>query len=385
MNIFFSLLISLILTQQIVAVELDIMKMRDPKTIIDKVNKGFDVNAVRSSDGYTLLHYAAEIGNVELVDFLIKKGSNKNPILKNGDTPLALSIGFDKKNVIRSLLEAGVDPNYKLGSMNSMRSHFHYYIVKARKIDKSIFDLFVKKGADLEVMDFYTDTPLISASELEYSRNENAKLLVGAGANIQAGNKFGKTPLMNAVFSQNLELIQFFLNSGAPVDQQDKSGNSALIAMINVGAGVDSDKRKPQIIKILLDSGANINLTNNEGNTALHEATVGGRVSTLNFLLEQNPDVTVQNLKKKTALDQAIINEDWQIVKILLTADKDLDRLDSYGSTMLHSAILNEKIELIKLLLASGANKDAKDKWGKTCSEFAKSLGNPRIMAFFED
>jgi len=375
----------LFLISQLQAGDLDISKMRDPKVIIEKVNKGLDVNSVRVSDGYTLMHYAAELGNLELASFLLKKGSKQNPIMKSGTTPLSLAITYDKKEMIRWLLESGVDPNFKLGSIDSFRTHFHFYIGKIRKFDKTTFDLFLTKGADLESRDFYTDTPLITASQLDFSVRELVKSLIDSGANLKAENKFGKTALMSAVFIQNIDLIKTLLAAGAPVDQQDKEGNSALLAMINMGSGIDSDKRKPEIIQILLQAEANIDLTNNDGNTALHEAVIGKKQEILRILSENNPNASIQNRKGKTALDQSIINENWDAVKMLLKIEKDIDRLDSYGSTMLHSAILNEKVELIKLLLDAGANKEAKNKWGKTCSEFAKSQGNAKILEYFQD
>jgi|GEM_PF-5543501 ankyrin repeat protein len=379
----FSLLLFLIFPLS--SADLDISKMRDPKVIIEKVNQGFDVNTARVSDGYTLLHYASEIGNVNLATFLIKKGSVLNPVMKNGRTPLSLAIAFDKKDMIRTLLQEGVDPNFKLGDTDYKRSHFHFFIAKARKINKGVFELFLAKGADLETKDFYTETPLITATQLDFTLKDNAKFLIESGANLKAENRFGKTALMSAVFVQNLEMIDLLIAAGAPVDQVDKQGNSALIAMINMGTGVDSDKLKPKIIEKLLNAEAKIDLANNEGNTALHEAVIGNNLLLLQFLTEQNANTTIQNYKKKTALDQAIINEKWEAVKILLKVEKDLDRLDSYGSTMLHSAIMNEKLELIKLLLDAGANKETKNKWGKTCLELAESQGNPKILEYFQD
>lgn len=361
------------------ATELDISKMRDSKTIMDKINKGFDVNAVRSEDGYTLLHYAAEGGDVKLIKFLISKGSEINPIMKKGNTPLSTAIGFSKNEAIKSLLEAGVDPNHKLGESDYNRTHFHFYINKARKIDKGIFDLFISKGANLEARDFYDDTPLITAAGLEFSMTDNAKYLLKAGADIQAENKHGKTALMTAVFSQNIELIKTLLKAGAPVDQKAKDGNTALVGMI--GMGQEREKEKIAIMKMLLDAGANINEPNKEGDTALHECVKSKwYIEMLKFLVSKNPDSSIKNAKGKTALDQAIINENLTAVKTLLTIEKDINRLDSFGSTMLHSAILNEKYELVKLLLQAGADKAAKDKWGKTAVEFAEGQGNQKMI-----
>ena len=383
MKPFYNFLILISLAINLSATELDISKMRDSKTIMDKVNKGFDVNAVRAEDGYTLLHYAAELGDAKLVKFLISKGSEVNPIMKRGNTPLSTAITFGKKEVVRALLEAGVDPNYILGQDDYKRSHFHFYINKERKIDKAMFDLFISKGANLETRDFFDETPLITAAGLEYSMTDNAKYLLKAGADIQAENKHGKTPLMTAVFSQNMELIKTLLKAGAPVDQKAKDGNTALVGMI--GMGQEREKEKIAIMKMLLDAGANINEPNKEGDTALHECIKSKwYVEMLKFLVSQNLDSSIKNAKGKTALDQAIINENMEATKILLKIEKDLNRLDNYGSTMLHSAILNEKYELVKILLQAGADKAAKDKWGKSAVEFAEGQGNQKMIGLLK-
>lgn len=358
--------------------ELDISKMRDAKTIMDKVSKGFDVNAVRSEDGYTLLHYASEIGDAKLVKVLIDKGAEINSTMKVGSTPLSTAISFNKKDAIRTLLEAGVDPNFKLGQYDSKRSHFHFYITKARKIDKGIFDLFITKGADLETRDFYNETPLITAAGQDFNMTDNAKYLVTAGADIKAGGKGGKTALMTAVYTRNIELIKFLLKSGSPVDQKDNDGGTALLTMI--GMGNFDEQPKIAVMKILLEAGANINETNNAGNSVLHESLFEGDSEMRKFFVSRNADASIVNKKGKTALDQAIDNDNMIAVKTLLSIEKNINRLDKYGSTMLHSAILNEKYELVKLLLQAGADKGAKDKWGKTSIEFAESLKNQRMI-----
>jgi uncharacterized protein len=361
------------------ATDLDISKMRDSKTITDKVNKGFDVNAVRSSDGYTLLHYAAEIGDAKLVKFLVSKGAELNSTLQRGDTPLSTAISFGKKDVILALLDLGVDPNYKLGELDYKRSHFHYYIIKTRKIDKVVFDLFINKGADLESRDSFNETPLISAAGLDFSMTDTAKFLIKAGADIKASGKGGTTPLMAAVYIRNIDLIKTLLKAGAPVDQKNDDGNTALLSMI--GMGNFDEQPKIAVMKILLEAGANINETNNDGNSVLHESLFEGDSEIRKFFVSKNADSSIVNKKGKTALDQAIINDNLIAVKTLLSIEKDINRLDKYGSTMLHSAVMNEKYELVKILIAAGANKEAKDKWGKTPAELAESLKNQKMIS----
>lgn len=357
--------------------DLNLSVMRDPKTIKDKVNKGFDVNTKRNEDGYTLLHYAAELGNVDLTKFLITKGASLNVPMKDGTTPLAIAIGFSKNEIIKLLLEEGVDPNYVLGEKNYNRTHFHYYTTKIRKLDPSLFSLFLSKGANIEAKDSFTETPLLTLSSSEYQFLDHTKALLGAGANIDAQTKFGITPLMGAVFSRNVPLMEELIRLGANLELENSDGNTVLLAMINMG---NYHPDKPKIFQKLIDAKANGNHKNAEGNTALHLSVIGDSLEILSLLTKQNIDSSIRNAKGITALEQAIINENWQATKILLSVETDIDGWDKYGATKLHSAILNEKFELIQLLLDAGANPQKKDKWGKTAIEFAERQNNPKVL-----
>ncbi|ABZ92643.1 Ankyrin repeat protein [Leptospira biflexa serovar Patoc strain 'Patoc 1 (Ames)'] len=374
---FISVLIIFLSLNTMDANDLNLSVMRDPKTIKEKVNKGFNVNTKRNEDGYTLLHYAAELGNVDLAKFLITKGADLNVPMKDGNTPLATAISFSKTEIIRLLLEQGVDPNYALGESSYKRTHFHFFMTKVRKFDPTLFQLFLEKGANLESKDSFSETPLLTIASSEFKFIDHAKVLLDAGANIDAQTKFGVTSLMNAVFSKNFVLVEELIRRGANLELETSEGNTALLAMINMG-NYHSDK--PKLFQILLDAKANVNHQNREGNSALHLSVIGDSLEILSILTKQNVDSSFKNSKGITALEQAIINENWSATKLLLTIEKDIDGLDSYGSTKLHSAILNEKYELIQLLLDAGANPQKKDKWGKTAIEFAERQNNPKVL-----
>ncbi|TGL07939.1 ankyrin repeat domain-containing protein [Leptospira bouyouniensis] len=207
---FVSLFILLLLSlNSIDANDLNLSQMRDPKTIKEKVNKAFDVNTKRNEDGYTLLHYAAELGNVDLAKFLISKGANLNVPLKDGNTPLATAINFSKNEIIRLLLEQGVNPNYALGERNYNRTHFHFFMIKIRKFDPSLFALFLTIEKDIDGLDKYGTTKLHSAILNE--KYALIQLLLDAGANPQKKDKWGKTAIEFAERQNNPNVLKLLL------------------------------------------------------------------------------------------------------------------------------------------------------------------------------
>ncbi|HYE43657.1 MAG TPA: ankyrin repeat domain-containing protein, partial [Caulobacteraceae bacterium] len=59
---------------------------------IAELDKGIDIN-MQTSEGYTLLHYAAGDGNLEMVRELLRRGANPNLRAQSGFTPLDSAIG----------------------------------------------------------------------------------------------------------------------------------------------------------------------------------------------------------------------------------------------------------------------------------------------------
>ena len=65
---------------------------------------------VAQSDGMTALHWAAELGNVELVRLLVDAGADLEAPTRIGDlTPLHIGAEVGQSGTVRALLEAGAN------------------------------------------------------------------------------------------------------------------------------------------------------------------------------------------------------------------------------------------------------------------------------------
>lgn len=73
---------------------------------------GFDVNA-EMSQGRTLLHYAADYGQREVIEHLISKGANLNQADKHGITPLLAAIWEGHTSCVELLLSKGASKDGK--------------------------------------------------------------------------------------------------------------------------------------------------------------------------------------------------------------------------------------------------------------------------------
>ena len=126
----------------------------DADTIKGLINRGADVNAVDKERGGSVLHLAATINNVDLVDFCLKKKIPVDIINKAKATPLHWACANKALEVVQFL---------------------------------------IKNGADIEAVDEDEMTALHHASY----RNSIAvaKYLVSIGANVNAEDINGKTPI----------------------------------------------------------------------------------------------------------------------------------------------------------------------------------------------
>lgn len=91
--------------------------------------------------------------------------------------------------------------------------------------------------------------------------------LLAQGANVNAGDKDGTTPLMMAAINGHVSVVQAILDKGADVNARDKDGFTALWDAASEG--------HLQVVHVLLARGADVNARNNEGKTILSELEHG--------------------------------------------------------------------------------------------------------------
>ena len=172
--------------------------------------------------------------------------------------------------------------------------------------------LLIAAGADVNAIDNSSRTVLIRATE--NGSTEIAKLLIAAGADINATGNHGMTALMKAAWSINIntEIVKLLLDAGADVNARDNSGNTALI-------NAAWSRNSTEIVKLLLAAGANVNARNNRGEAALIKAAIYGHTEIIKLLLAAGVDFNARDNLGRTAL---IITESYgriEIAKLLRT------------------------------------------------------------------
>lgn len=93
------------------------------------------------------------------------------------------------------------------------------------KRDISWMTFLIQKGANVNARDQRGVTPLVLAANLGFV--EGVELLISVKAKVDDPNDAGETPLISAVHSRNIALIRLLLTAGANPDRADNSGRSA--------------------------------------------------------------------------------------------------------------------------------------------------------------
>lgn len=111
------------------------------------------------------------------------------------------------------------------------------------------------------------DTPLMLAAPYP----NIVKLLIDAGADVNAKNNFGKTPLMYAIQERNTQSVALLLDAGANANAETLEDISctALKAGKRTPLMYAAWHGTPEIVQMLLEKGADIAAKDTKGDTAL--------------------------------------------------------------------------------------------------------------------
>jgi len=157
------------------------------------------------------------------------------------------------------------------------------------------------------------------------------------------------------------------------LDKPDRFGRTPLFNAIHAGHA--------EIIALLLDKDASVTLANADGDTPLHRAAQSGDLPTVKLLFEHNAFVDTRNRRGETPLFKAASEGTVPTAEYLISRGAVVNRGDLSDNTPLHRAVLKGHLEMVKLLLRYKADTAAKNADGQTPANLARK---PEIRALLE-
>ena len=212
------------------------------------------------------------------------------------------------------------------------------------------------------------------------------KLLLAKGAKVNVRSKLGRTPLLiAAAYDGAVESARLMIVKGADVNARDESG----VTVLNQAANVNN----LEVARMLLAKGANVNIADNGGFTPLHGAATnayrGGAL--VKLLLERGAAVNAKSddtaevgfngpiaIGHITPLMDAAQMGGYESVEALLKAGADPNAVDVRDANALVFAVAvdHPNPKVVQLLLAKSSDKDMAREW-------AWRNQNPAILPLF--
>lgn len=199
-------------------------------------------------DGY----FAASGGQNLTLDKLIKEGLDVNGLDEQGSSLLQIAIDNKQFNTVKYLLKKGADPN-KCGEEQK----------------PPLIDLAYHSG-DLEC----------------------AKMLISAGADVNAKDPYGQTALYSAAYAHHIDLVKLLLSKGA---QADHGANVLCSRAVEL----------PELTKLLLEAGADPSCQSSTGYTPLIIAAESNSLESVRLLIDAGADPEQADKDGARAIDYA--------------------------------------------------------------------------------
>ena len=359
---------------------------------------GLDINA-QDALGRTLLMLAAAEGHFDTVKFLVEHGADVNPQKYKGKQTLSFQgfVAFEEEvyGEIAPYYTPDVDDvvrvnNERVGEYYSalayacQYSNFEiakYLVLKGAKIIRepgkivhgfTALDYSIVKQSE-EGFDFLrflknqgTDlTNAVYALHIACKFNdlETAKILLGAGIDINMQDECGRTalcfisrPKEGSYYDTNSELIDFFLEKGADINLQDDAGMTFFMYFCRA-ENLENIKR---IYKYVTD----VNLEDKVGRTALTHACYSQYdYKIADFLIEQGAKIETE---KQSALYAALRASHYAMFSILLDKGANVAFHTKCSYDVFDEACFFLEYDFINRMLQKGEDINRRDETGQT-------------------
>ena len=312
------------------------------------IERGADIDAVGGREntvGATPLDAASWAGNVGMVRLLLANGADPEKGGHEGAdyNPVSTAVSHGRKEIFKLLIEAGA----QYGIQHTIRMGMLEETRELLDADPSLMDR--TKKADPRWPG--GEVPLVLAA----GDSDIFSLLLERGANVNARDPRGYTPLMAARSMGNDAGVLALLERGAPQDI--------------FGAIMDRDAE--QVRELLRDDPTAANPVE-DGPVPLIWAGRYGDRETIRMLLEAGAEPNVWRDVDhfgKTALDMVISYQEDDVVRLMLDYGADPEfKGNENRSTAIRVALRNGTASALKMLLEAGADANRADNffgaWG---------------------
>lgn len=197
--------------------DLLVAKGADPRITNNKGKAPFELKSYLGEWGAEpKLCWAALVNHRKFAEEIIQNGADINN--KKGEHPLRIAARYGNKEVAELLINKGADINQSKALVEAAYWG-HYDIVK----------MLIDSKANINEKTYYGHTALYGA--IEQKHFEIVKLIVASGADVNK-TLIDSPPLHVAVMRDDIDVIRFLLDKGADINAKNNKGETPLVCAI---------------------------------------------------------------------------------------------------------------------------------------------------------
>jgi ankyrin repeat protein len=323
----------------------------------------------KDKDGKSALFREVINKNFDNIEFLLASGADINEQDNEGKTPLfeAVMGGISNIAMIDYLVNKGADIDYKDIEENTIVDDLVELILVQSKKKQPRSKRFFEIDQDEDYLGLL-------------------KKMLGHKPKINAPKRNGRTVLFEVVNYSHLDLIRVLLNSGADANLSDNEENTPLSLLIDNGMAITKPKEREEFLErlvFMLKFRVDVNSTDKDGRTVFHKAVLADDIDVVEKLLTKRANLNIKDKQGRTALHQTQWKGNYKIARLLIAAGADINAADYSGFTVINYAAILGHSNLVITLISAGVLMYNHNRKSKAVAEFFKSkLENlPKLLS----
>jgi ankyrin repeat protein len=229
-----------------------------------------------------------------------------------------------------------------------------------------VVETLLEHGAEVNSVDRWGGTPLRDAVRGLHGRI--AQLLHSNGGTLGYTEAEASSELCEAARQGRMEVLQLMLACGTPVNAADYDARTALHLAASEG-------NLPIVQYLVTEAKAEVNPIDRWEGTPLCDALRSGHASVARLLSQNDGMLRWTQMQTATELCKAALGGQVESLAELARAGADVNAQDWDGRTAMHVAAAEGNKAVVKTLLKAGGNTDILDRFGNSPKDEAVRAG----------